>query len=68
MKLKKIIERNENLIYPNCYKCKQELSPYLILEAEEEYLELLQTSNSIIDYINDKPVALLCKTCCKIRE
>lgn len=65
MKVKKVVSTNENLIYPNCYQCRKELSPYLIWEIEKETLILLKESNSIIDYLNDKPVALLCKKCCK---
>jgi len=68
MKLKKIVLRDEDIIYPNCFQCGKELSPYILLEMEEEYINLVKETGLIIGDFNNKPVALLCKKCCKIRE
>ena len=57
---------DENIKYPNCWKCNRELSPYVIMEAEDESLNGLLELGVIRGFIEGKPISLLCKNCCSI--
>jgi len=67
---KKVYNRNENVLYPNCHICGKELSPFafksedistiLMAQFEKAHLVLKKGSKEII--------ILMCKTCCKLTK
>ena len=66
--VKKIVAIDENIIYPNCYVCGRELSPYQVESGLSPItLELLKFTDLILGKLNGKPVILLCNKCLKLK-
>ena len=66
--VKKVVAIDENTIYPNCYVCGKELSPYQVESGLSlSTFELLKFTDLILGKLNDRPVILLCNECLKLK-
>lgn len=66
--VKKIVATNENKIYPHCYICERELSPYLVESGLSlSTLRILELGDLVLGKLNNKPVILLCKKCLNLK-
>ena len=67
--VKKIVATNENTLYPNCYVCGKELSPYQVEGGlSMTTLTILKDTDLILGKLDNKPVILLCKKCLELKE
>ena len=64
MNCRKVIILDENIIYPSCYKCKRELSPYEIQDDLDYHtIELLKLNNLWLWEKKGKATILMCPNC-----
>ena len=68
MNCRKVIDINENTIYPNCYKCGKELSPYEVGDMDYETLELTKLAGLWLWEKEGRHTILICPNCIVLRR
>ena len=68
MNCKKVIDINENTIYPNCYNCRKELSPYEVGDMDYETLELTKLADLWLWERNGRHTILMCTNCIRLTK
>ena len=69
IEVKKMVAIDENRIYPNCYVCKEELSPYCVESGLSlTTLTILKFTDLILGKLDNKPVILLCNKCLELKK
>lgn len=63
MNCRKVIDINENTIYPKCYDCGKELSPYEIEDVDYETLELTKLADLWLWEKDGRHTILMCTNC-----